>query len=194
MQCHNTAESVDTSAFRPFNTKEQFNGAGIVGYSLFGRIVPVVFDLILSNDITKKVIIQDDSKRYHRCFFYDEVKMSACCRTILKFNISHYIKCYLPSSLGTNMRPTTPYVMNYCEKCNVGVTDDCGNSIAYSQWRQWHNGIRAWKAEHVVQNCDNDSPLCYPLQQEEKEITYNKNGAAVNVATSNKKPCKCGGH
>ena len=191
---NNTAQSVGSNNLVPFNSKEQFTGAGVLGYTLFGRVVPVVVDLILSNDITKKIILQADEKRLHRCFFYDEVKMSACCRTVLKFNISHYIKCYLPGTLGTNGRTTTPYTMNYCEKCDVGVTDDCGKVIANTQFREWYNGTRVWRADKFIQNCEHQNSLSYPLQTEEVSIEYNQNGAEIETIVGTTKCNVCGGH
>lgn len=161
MVCETLAPADNTTCMRQMNSKEQFNYASVLGINIMGNTVPVIY-----NVLNMPGIVFYNGSRKHRYFRYDDNRYSACCRLVMKFNIDHYTKCYLPGRLGTNDAITTPYEFNHCKKCNATVTDKCGNMLAISRTRHWTNSNVVWRACKVRQSCD-DCGNSYPAYEEE---------------------------
>lgn len=202
MQCAKVAPIVGSSKLSRINSKKQFNYANILSVNIMGRRVPIVCQIRLTPRLTKRVIINSGAPIKHKCFVYDEVYHKACCRKVIRFNINHYMKCYLPGRLGTNGAITTPYILNHCKKCNVSIVDKCGRSVSFQKSRFWFNGTLIWKAPKVIQMCANCSLDNYPIDEDVElpyvaqinHIQYNtSNNAATSVVGEAKGCSSCGG-
>jgi len=102
----------------------------------------------------------------HRCFLYESRQMKHCCKLVMKFNIDHYTKWYLPGSIGKDGNITTPYTYNYCHKCDVSIQDDCGNLYSFTSTRKWYNSSIAWRARKALKNCTDCNSVAYPRKTE----------------------------
>ena len=144
------APTASNSCLTRINSKKQFNYAKVLSVNIMGRQVPIVCNVRLSSQGGKRGPVFYGGTPAHKCFLYEDVQHSVCCRKVIKFNIDHYIKCYLPGRLGTNDAITTPYTFNHCRKCDVSVEDKCGKTLGFSNTRYWRNGILIYKACKIV--------------------------------------------
>jgi len=143
--------AVQTTALKR-TTAHEANGAGVVGIKLCGVNIPLAFP-ISSCGIKKYVFIADGSRPYKKLKYRDLGVGKECCRKVLRFNIDHYYKCYLPSTLGINGSVTEPYEYNHCRKCNIALKDDCGHLIAWTNTREWRRDRYIYAPEEFLQDC-----------------------------------------
>ena len=133
-------------------TVHQANGDGVIGVTMCGETVPIVFPVMVCGEL-QNVILATGDRRYGSLQYSDLGLGCESCRTVLQFNIDHYFKCYLPGSIGTNGDITQPYEYGHCRKCDVAIEDSCGHLIAFTNTREWRRDRYIHVPEEFLQDC-----------------------------------------
>lgn len=125
-----------------------------VGLFVANMIVPISFRFTERSGIVRNGIIVIGKKAHKESPYKDYGVRKKCCKKVIKFNINHYIKCYLPTAVGSDGTVRTPFTFNRCQKCNEKIVDDCGHIVQMVTHREYNVNKFIFRTSKVVQACD----------------------------------------
>lgn len=137
---------------------EQFSvGQQVIGFWFLGSVVPIVFHVKNNRGgYDEAILTQGDP--HHPYIPYEDYGIDRDeCLKILTFNVRHFYKCYLPTSLNDNGVIATPYRLNRCDLCDVSLIGCKNDVVAAMTSREYRVNRFIRKTEKTLQN-DNPDP------------------------------------
>lgn len=145
-------EATTSTALARSTVHAQYNRKAL-GVVLLNNLVPIVLNIKRPGGGHRRAVLVFGRNAHAKSPYQDLGIRKKCCRRVLKFNVKHYVKCYLPNVLGRNGEIHTPYSYNCCNYCGVQLKDACGHLVSITSTRSYNVDKYIYKAPTVLQSC-----------------------------------------
>lgn len=151
-------QSSTTSAMTRITVHGQYNHKAF-GFFLLNNLIPIVLNVRRPGPHYERVVLMFGPRLQAHTPYEDLGMVERECRKVFAFNIRHYVKCYLPSTAGSDGQPTMPFTYNLCQACGASVVDGRGQLLQRILKRSYRADKYVWRANNSLQNTAGSQPV-----------------------------------